>query len=72
MAVAGWYRKPQEFDLDKFGRTVITGGIVGAIAGVTGASYAAVETWGVQTSAIFVLELAGKIVWRRVKPLIFK
>jgi len=58
----------EDFDPEKFFKTCIFGIVVGGLAGSMGVSYDQALTWLGQTGLIVILQWAGTMIWRWIKP----
>jgi hypothetical protein len=67
-ALLGWIKtqatKPEDWDHLKFIITMLTGAVVGAIAGANGWSLETSEAYLASIGAVGVIELAGKAIYR--------
>jgi hypothetical protein len=60
------------FDTEKFSITVITGGVIGGLAGASGMSYGDKATWAASTGLIFAIDTGGKAIIRWLRQRILK
>jgi len=70
---SGRYKKLEEFDPEKFLKTTLLGGVVGAVAGAQGVSFEAAENFltmvGVYGSISLFVDAAAKAIWRNAQRL---
>lgn len=62
----GSQKKIPRPDCRKFFITVMTGAIIGAIAGYNGWDYLTAEQWATSSGLILFIYLIGKAIWRRI------
>ena len=62
--------KGEDFDGIRFTRTVIVGGVTGAVAEGFGVAPSTAEEWLAYPFVVYAIDIVTKIVWRRVlKPI---